>query len=130
VSANQTVGRGQLLAVIEPSGMRQEQGQPVQELAALERQERQARLEQQSIEAQLQALDQLSQAQLDSTRRSVDQARANQAFDRSELARYAQLLDSGAVPSSLVDEKRARQLVSESEVSKALQAVQEQRARG
>ncbi len=87
MSANQTVGRGQLLAVIEPSGMRQEQGQPVQELAALERQERQARLEQQSIEAQLQALDQLSQAQQESTRRSVDQARANQAFDRSELAR-------------------------------------------
>lgn len=130
VMANQTVQRGQLLAVIEPSGMREEQRQLVQELAALQRQERQARLQQLSIEAQLQSLDQLSRAQLESARRTVDQARANQAFDRSELARYGQLLDSGAVPRSLVDEKRARQLVSESEVSKALQAVQEQRARG
>lgn len=130
VVANQTVQRGQLLAVIEPTGMREERRQLVQELAALERQERQARLEQQSIEAQLESLDQLSRAQLESTRRTVDQARANQAFDRSELSRYGQLLDSGAVPRSLVDEKKARQLVSESEVSKALQAVQEQQARG
>jgi len=130
VVANQTVSRGELLAVIEPTGMQEERRQLLQELIALERQERQARLEQQSIEAQLQALGQLSQAQLESSRRTVDQARANRAFERSELARYTQLLDSGAVPASLVDEKRARQLVSESEVSKALQAVQEQQARG
>jgi multidrug efflux pump subunit AcrA (membrane-fusion protein) len=90
VVANQTVRPGETLAVIEPTGMQEERHQLKQELIALERQERQARLEQQSIEAQLQALDQLSQALLESTRRSVDQARANQAFDRSELARYAQ----------------------------------------
>jgi HlyD family secretion protein len=40
------------------------------------------------------------------------------------------LLDSGAVPRSLVEEKQARQIVSQSEVLKSLQGVAEQRARG
>jgi multidrug resistance efflux pump len=60
----------------------------------------------------------------------VDQAQATLAFDRSELGRYRQLLESGAVPRSLVDEKQARQMVSQSEVLKALQSVTEERARG
>ena len=130
VQVNDTVHKGQLLAVIEPTGLREERRQLLQELDALQRQEHQARLEQQAIESQLSSIDQVSQALMESSRRTVEQARANQAFDRSELGRYSQLLQSGAVPRSLVDEKRARQLVSESEVSKALQGVQEQRARG
>jgi len=130
VQANATVHKGQLLAVIEPTGLREERRQLLQELDALQRQEHQARLEQQAIESQLSSIDAVSRALLESSRRAVDQARANQAFDRSELSRYGQLQQSGAVPRSLVDEKRARQLVSQSEVSKALQGVQEQRARG
>jgi multidrug efflux pump subunit AcrA (membrane-fusion protein) len=130
VQANASVHKGQILAVIEPTGMREERRQLLQELDALQRQEHQARMEQQAIESQMSSIDQVSQALLETSRRSVDQARANQSFDRSELSRYAQLQQSGAVPRSLVDEKRARQLVSESEVSKALQGVQEQQARG
>jgi multidrug resistance efflux pump len=130
VQMNQTVKKGQLLAVIEPSGMREERRQLQQELAALERQERQARLQQQSIENQLRSINLLSRALVETSRRTVDQARATRAFDRSELNRYTQLQATGAVPRSLVDEKRARQMVSESEVMKALQGVNEQRARG
>jgi multidrug efflux pump subunit AcrA (membrane-fusion protein) len=130
VQTNASVHKGQILAVIEPTGMREERRQLLQELDALQRQEHQARMEQQAIESQMSSIDQVSQALLETSRRSVDQARANQAFDRSELSRYTQLQQSGAVPRSLVDEKRARQLVSESEVSKALQGVQEQQARG
>jgi len=130
VQTNQMVSKGQVLAVIEPSGMREERLQLQQELAALQRQERQARLQQQSIESQLRSLNLVSQALVETSRRNVDQALANRAFDRSELNRYAQLQEIGAVPRSLVEEKQARQLVSESEVMKALQGVQEQRARG
>jgi HlyD family secretion protein len=60
----------------------------------------------------------------------VEQAKAALAFDRNELRRYRSLQSSGAVPRSLVEEKQARQLVSQSEVLKALQGVTEQRARG
>jgi multidrug resistance efflux pump len=130
VQANASVHKDQILAVIEPTGMREERRQLLQELDALQRQEHQARMEQQAIESQMSSIDQMSRALLETSRRSVDQARANQTFDRSELSRYSQLQQSGAVPRSLVDEKKARQLVSESEVSKALQGVQEQQARG
>lgn len=88
VRANQTVQRGQLLAVIEPSGLVEERRQLRLELTALERQQRQAQLEQQSIALQLQALEQLRLALVETSRRTVDQARASQLFDRSELDRY------------------------------------------
>ena len=127
---NQTVVAGQLLARLDASPYRDTRTQLLTELATLQRQAQQAREEQRSLEAQAQALSSLSSALTESSRRGVDQAQATLAFDRSELTRYRQLLESGAVPRSLVDEKQARQMVSQSEVLKALQSVTEERARG
>lgn len=127
---NQPVRAGQLLAVFDSRPLQAEQLQLQAELAALEAQAQQARAEQASLAAQATALEGLSASLTESSRRGVDQAQAALAFDRSELRRYRSLQESGAVPRSLVEEKQARQIVSQSELLKALQGVTEQRARG
>jgi multidrug efflux pump subunit AcrA (membrane-fusion protein) len=60
----------------------------------------------------------------------VAQARTALDYERGELERYRSLAAEGAVPRSVVEERQARQIVSESEVLKALQGVAEQQARG
>ena len=127
---NQVVRAGQLLAVFDTRPLQAERLQLQEELATLEAQAVQARDEQRSLAAQALALDRLSASLTESSRRGVEQARATLAFDRSELQRYRSLQEIGAVPRSLVEEKQARQIVSQSEVLKALQGVSEQRARG
>lgn len=127
---NQLVRAGDLLAVFDSRPLQAERRQLDEELATLEGQALQARDEQRSLAAQAQALERLSDSLTESSRRGVEQARATLAFDRSELRRYRSLQESGAVPRSLVEEKQARQIVSQSEVLKALQGVSEQRARG
>ncbi len=127
---NQVVRAGQLLAVFDARPLLAERLQLKEELATLEGQAAQARDEQSSLAAQAQALERLSASLTESSRRGVEQARATLAFDRSELSRYRSLQEIGAVPRSLVEEKQARQIVSQSEVLKALQGVSEQRARG
>ncbi len=127
---NQSVRRGDLLAVFDTRPLEAEQSQLQVELSALEAQAQQARDEQSSLEAQTHAWERLTVSLTESSRRGVDQAEAALAFDRSELRRYRSLLASGAVPRSLVEEKHARQIVSKSEVLKALHGVSEQRARG
>ncbi len=127
---NQMVRAGALLAVFDSRPLQAERRQLQEELTTLEGQALQAQDEQRSLAAQATALERLSQSLTESSRRGVDQARASLAFDRSELRRYRSLQDIGAVPRSLVDEKQARQIVSQSEVLKALQGVSEQRARG
>lgn len=127
---NQTVRAGELLAVFDSRPLQAERRQLEEELATLEGQAAQARDEQRSLAAQAVALERLTNSLTVASQRGVEQARANLAFDRSELGRYRSLQESGAVPRSLVDEKKARQMVSQSEVLKALQGVSEQRARG
>jgi multidrug efflux pump subunit AcrA (membrane-fusion protein) len=127
---NQPVRAGELLAVFDSRPLQAERRQLREELATLEGQLLQARDEQRSLAAQASALDRLSDSLTDASRRGVEQAQAALAFDRSELGRYRSLLESGAVPRSLVEEKQARQIVSQSEVLKALQGVSEQQARG
>jgi HlyD family secretion protein len=127
---NQQVRVGELLAVFDSRPLQAERRQLLEELATLEGQSLQARDEQRSLAAQASALERLSNSLTEASRRGVEQAQAALAFDRSELRRYRSLLESGAVPRSLVEEKQARQIVSQSEVLKALQGVSEQRARG
>jgi len=127
---NQTVRAGELLAVFDSRPLQAERRQLDEELATLERQAAQARDEQRSLSAQAAALERLSTSLTLASQRGVEQAQANLAFNRSELQRYRSLEETGAVPRSLVDEKQARQVVSQSEVLKALQGVSEQRARG
>jgi len=127
---NQAVRASDLLAVFDSRPLQAERQQLREELSMLEGQARQARDEQRSLTAQAEALDNLSTSLTEASRRGVEQARAALNFDSSELQRYRSLLDSGAVPRSLVEEKQARQIVSQSEVLKSLQGVAEQRARG
>lgn len=127
---NQSVRAGELLAVFDSRPLQAERRQLEVELSALQAQAEQARNEQASLAAQTTALERLSTSLTESSRRGVEQAQAALAFDRSELRRYRSLQSSGAVPRSMVEEKQTRQLVSQSEVLKALQGVTEQRARG
>jgi HlyD family secretion protein len=119
-----------LLAVFDSRSAEAERKQLRDELATLERQEQQARAEQSSLDAQFTALNGITTSLTESSRRNVEQARASLNFENSELRRYRSLLESGAVPRSLVDEKQARQIMGEAEVLKAMQSVSEQRARG
>lgn len=127
---NQVVQPGDLLAVFDSRSAEAERKQLRDELATLERQEQQARAEQSSLDAQFTALNGITTSLTESSRRNVEQARASLNFENSELRRYRSLLESGAVPRSLVDEKQARQIMGEAEVLKAMQSVSEQRARG
>ena len=127
---NQVVQPGDLLAVFDSRSVQAERQQLRDELATLERQEQQARAEQRSLDAQFTALNGITTSLTESSRRNVEQARASLNFENSELRRYRSLLESGAVPRSLVDEKQARQIMGEAEVLKAMQSVSEQRARG
>jgi HlyD family secretion protein len=127
---NQVVQPGDLLAVFDSRSVQAERQQLRNELATLERQEQQARAEQRSLDAQFTALNGITTSLTESSRRNVEQARASLNFENSELRRYRSLLESGAVPRSLVDEKQARQIMGEAEVLKAMQGVSEQRARG
>ena len=127
---NQTVRVGELLAVFDSRPLQAERRQLEVELTALEAQAALARDEQRSLVAQAAALERLSSSLTEASQRGVEQAQAALAFDRREWRRYRSLEESGAVPSSLVEEKQARQIVSQSEVLKALQGVAEQRARG
>lgn len=130
VRANQQVRAGQVLAVLDRRGLRDQRRQLRDELATLERQRLQSSQRRAALTAQLAALQQLNRAALSSSRRSVDQARAMLVFSRSEWTRYSQLQRSGAVPRSLVDEKQVRNLVSSAELQRAVQGVAEQQARG
>lgn len=127
---NQTVQRGQLLALFDTSGLRSEEHQLRQEIQALQRQAKQALEEQRSLTTQVQALEGLSSSLVDASRQSVDQAKAALFYEQKELQRYASLVQAGAVPRQLVEEKQARQIISQSEVYKAIQGVTEQRTRG
>jgi HlyD family secretion protein len=118
------------LAVFDSRPLEAERQQLRDELATLERQALQARAEQRSLDAQFSALNGITSSLTESSRRNVDQAKASLNFENSELQRYRSLLESGAVPRSLVDEKQARQIMGEAEVLKAMQSVSEQRARG
>jgi multidrug efflux pump subunit AcrA (membrane-fusion protein) len=127
---NQVVQPGDLLAVFDSRSVQAERQQLRDELATLERQAQQARAEQSSLDSQFTALNGITTSLTESSRRNVEQARASLNFENSELQRYRSLLESGAVPRSLVDEKQARQIMGEAEVLKAMQSVSEQRARG
>jgi HlyD family secretion protein len=127
---NQVVQPGDLLAVLDSRSLEAERQQLRDELVTLERQALQARAEQSSLDAQFSALNGITSSLTESSRRNVDQAKASLNFENSELQRYRSLLESGAVPRSLVDEKQARQIMGQAEVLKAMQSVSEQRARG
>ena len=130
VQPNQSVRAGSLLAEFDNRSLAVERQQLQQEQAALRRQLTMARGEQQSLATQAQALQGVNQSLTLASRQGVAQARTALDYERGELERYRSLAAEGAVPRSVVEERQARQIVSESEVLKALQGVAEQQARG
>jgi len=130
VQPNQRVRAGSLLAEFDNRSLKQERQQLQQEQEALDRQLAMARGEQQSLATQAEALREANQSLTQASRQGVAQARTTQNFERMELERYRALAAEGAVPRSVVDERQARQIMSEAEVLKSLQGVAEQEARG
>jgi len=130
VQPNQSVRAGTLLAEFDNRSLEVERQQLQQEQEALRRQLTMARGEQQSLATQAQALQGVNQSLTLASRQGVAQARTALNYERGELERYRSLAAEGAVPRSVVEERQARQIVSESEVLKALQGVAEQQARG
>ncbi len=130
VQPNQAVLPGQVLARFDNQALEAERRQLLQELATLELQGGKAREEQQALQKQAASLEAMTRSLTESSRQAVDQARTRLALERREVERYRQLLESGAVPRSLVDQQEARRIVSASEVIRALQGVSEQQARG
>ena len=130
VQPNQSVRAGSLLAEFDNRSLQLERQQVQQEQEALRRQLSMARGEQQSLAAQAVALRDVNQSLTQASRQGVAQARTTLNFERGELERYRSLAAEGAVPRSVVEERQARRIVTESEVLKALQGVAEQEARG
>jgi multidrug efflux pump subunit AcrA (membrane-fusion protein) len=130
VQPNQNVRAGSLLAEFDNRSLQLERQQMQQEQEALRRQLTMARGEQQSLAAQADALRDLNRSLTQASRQGVAQARTTLDYERGELERYRALAAEGAVPRSLVEERQARRVVTESEVLKALQGVAEQEARG
>lgn len=130
VQPNQNVRAGSLLAEFDNRSLQVERQQLQKEQEALRRQLSMARGEQQSLATQAAALQGVNQSLTLASRQGVAQARTALSYERGELERYRSLAAEGAVPRSVVEERQARQMVSESEVLKALQGVAEQQARG
>lgn len=130
VKPNQDVRIGALLAVFDSRPLQLEQQQLKREVQALERQLAMARGEQQSLETQAEALRGVNRSLTSASRQGVAQAQTALLYERRELERYRTLAAEGAVPRSLAEEKQVRQVVSESELLKAVQGVAEQQSRG
>jgi adhesin transport system membrane fusion protein len=130
VQPNQNVRAGSLLAEFDNRSLQVERQQLQKEQEALRRQLSMARGEQQSLATQAAALQGVNQSLTLASRQGVAQARTALTYERGELERYRSLAAEGAVPRSVVEERQARQMVSESEVLKALHGVAEQQARG
>ncbi|MEX0588787.1 MAG: HlyD family efflux transporter periplasmic adaptor subunit [Cyanobium sp.] len=127
---NQQVRVGAVLAVFDSRPLQLERQQLKQEVQALERQLGMARGEQQSLATQAEALRGVNRSLTSASRQGVAQAQSALTYERRELDRYRSLAAAGAVPRSLAEERQVRQVVSESELLKAVQGVAEQQARG
>jgi multidrug efflux pump subunit AcrA (membrane-fusion protein) len=130
VKPNQDVRMGAVLAVFDSRPLQLEQQQLKREVQALERQLAMARGEQQSLETQAEALRGVNRSLASASRQGVAQAQTALRYERRELERYRTLAAEGAVPRSLAEERQVRQVVSESELLKAVQGVAEQQSRG
>lgn len=130
IQPNQRVQVGQVLARFDNQLLEAERRQLIQELATLEEQARKAAQEQVELQSQTASLSSMTRSITEASRRAVEQARTQLAYEQREVNRYRLLMESGAVPRSLVDQQEAKRLVSSAEVMKAMQGVSEQQARG
>jgi HlyD family secretion protein len=130
IQPNQSVKAGQVLARFDNQLLEAERRQLTQELATLEEQAHKASLEQVELQSQATSLGSMTHSITEASKRAVEQARTQLAYEQREVERYRMLMESGAVPRSLVDQQEAKRLMSGAEVMKAMQGVSEQQARG
>jgi multidrug efflux pump subunit AcrA (membrane-fusion protein) len=115
VQPNQSVRRGQLLAVLDPSnlqGRQQALGEGAQGLAD-----------------QRQALDLQGESAVAAAEQEVAKAQAALRLAATEASRYQQLVASGAGSVQQMEEKQAAYSVSQANLAQARRAVAEQRSR-
>ncbi|MEB3213936.1 MAG: HlyD family efflux transporter periplasmic adaptor subunit [Leptolyngbyaceae bacterium] len=146
VSANQSVQRGEVIARLNTAPLetqqRQLEGTLQQSQVQLAQINAQLQLMDAQIEAEGRSLDQeiavaqseVSRSQQESdeqqatTQANLDEAEANLAFARSEVRRYEQLVDSGAVAQLQLEEKQAAAQAAEAQVARARSALNPSRA--
>lgn len=116
IRANQSVRKGEVLAVLDPADLQAREQKLSQVRTALER--------------QLDTKRQEDQATFKAAELQVEQARA--AFQRaqSEFQRYSKLVESGAASRDQVEEKGASLNMARSAYARAEQEVEQQRFRG
>lgn len=113
---NQTVRRGQVLAVLDPADLEGRRLKLEADDRALQR-ERSSRQDE-------------KQASLQAAELEVEKAAAALRFAESEYSRYSQLVSSGAGSVQQMEEKAANLKVARSGLRKAEELVQEERSRG
>lgn len=116
IRANQSVRKGEVLAVLDPADLQAREQKLSQVRTALER--------------QLDTQRQEDQATFKAAELQVEQARA--AFERaqSEFQRYSKLVASGAASQDQVEEKEASLKMARSAYARTQQEVEQQRFRG
>jgi len=130
VRQNQQVRKGDPLAALDRERLSDEHRRLEQELHESLAQQQSNASQSTDLKLQAQATDSLNTAQVRSAARDVDSASATLRFRETELRRYRSLLSSGAVQTSVVEEKAAQVELSRNELAKARQALKEQDARG
>ena len=130
VKENQEVSKGQALGSLDRRQLENEKQKLETELRESLAQQQNNATQNDDLKQQSTATSALLQAQLLSSARDVDNARATLHFRQTELRRYQGLLATGAVAASVIDEKRAQFSLASNELAKAKQALQEQQARG
>lgn len=116
MQANQSVRRGQVLAVLDPADL---QGRRLK-----------LQGDDQALQRERVSREQENRASLEAAQLEVEKAEAALRFAESEYTRYSQLVSSGAGSVQQMEEKAANLKVARSGLSKARQLVEEQRSRG
>ena len=111
VRSNQTVQQGQVIAELDRADLEGKRRELAQSRGALERERQALRLR--------------SEAAVKQARQDVRRAEAALRLASTELQRFSQLVDSGAIAPMQLDEKRANFEVARSELDKARQGVAE-----
>ncbi|MEN8443880.1 MAG: biotin/lipoyl-binding protein, partial [Cyanobacteria bacterium J06555_13] len=141
VKENQTVQKGDVIAVLNAASLEVEQqqlqGAVRQSQVQIAQMDTQLQLMESQIEAEGRSLDQeisVAKAELDDSQRQAQEqqttvqadlaeAEASLAFARSEVNRYEQLVESGAVSQLQFEEKQATAQAAEAQVARAEAAI-------
>lgn len=111
VLSNQMVQKGQVIAELDPADLEGKREELANRQAALERQQR--------------AVLRQNVAAVASAQQEVEKAQAALSLAQNEYERFSSLVGSGAIAPLQLDEKRANLELSQANLTKAEQAVQE-----